>query len=74
MWYFQNIIEHYKSLHQNNIILHMGHSQDFHKGGAQLVGSPWQSRAWPALLAIGGGCRMGMFPLPPKAGSFWHFS
>ena len=44
-----------------------GRSQDFHKGGAQLDGvviaSPRQSRAWPALLAIGGGC-----------GSFWHFS
>ena len=49
-----------------------GCSQDFYQGGAQLesdvvVYSLWQSCAWPALLAIGGGCGRGVCPLPPKA-------
>ena len=43
-----------------------GRSQDFHKGGCSVrwwsSNSPWWSRTWPALLAIGGGCRRGMCP------------
>ena len=58
-----------------NIYTIQGRNQDFHEGGAVRwsSNSPRWNHAWPAFLAIGGGCGRGMCPFPQKAEAFGIF-